>query len=306
MDPSGQMVLFAQVVDAGSFSAVARDLNQSPSAVSKQMRHLEDRVGVRLLKRSRHGVVPTDEGKSFYVRCAEISQNVSSALDLMASLTDHPQGRLTVVSTVAFGKSQVLPILPGFLAAYPDVSLKLEFTDRRISFEDGLIDVAVQFGEQIEDQSLVARKLASNRRIVCAAPAYLQRHGTPRTFDDLRHHNVLELSTIAGWNDWAWNGAQPHGDPPYKCTFEANSGDALHRAALAGIGITLASSYLIGPDLAAGRLVRVLPQVEDTGSSLYAVYSARRNLSPKVRAFIDHLVACFGPVPPWERSGADV
>lgn len=302
MEPSSQMLLFAQVVDAGSFSAVARDLNQSPSAVSKQMRHLEDRIGVRLLKRSRHGVEPTEEGKSLYVRCVELSRNVSAALDLMASLTDHPQGRLNVVCTVAFGKSQILPALPLFLETYPDVDLKLEFTDRGVDFEYDPVDVAIQFGEQIEDQTLVARKLASNKRIICAAPSYLERYGTPESLSVLKDHNVLELSSVPSWNDWAWGGGERKGNPPYGSNFEANSGDALHRAALAGIGITLAPVYLIGPDLVSGRLVHLLPDIADTGSSLYAVYSAKRNLSPKIRAFIDHLVKNFSPVPPWEMG----
>ena len=296
------MVLFAQVVDAGSFAAAARDLNQSPSAVSKQMSHLEDRIGVRLLKRSRHGVVPTDEGRSFYVRCADVSRKVSAALDLMASLTDHPQGRLSVVSTVAFGKSQIMPLLPEFLAAYPDLDLKVAFTDRRVDFEQDGVDLAIQFAEQIEDQSLVARKLATNRRVICASPDYLARFGTPTGLGALAGHNILELSAVPVWNDWAWGSGSKDGERPYKSNFEANSGDALYRAALSGIGIARLPGYLVGADLAASRLMRILPDVAESVSNIYAVYSARRNLSPKVRAFIDHLVGSFSPVPPWERS----
>ncbi len=298
------MVLFAQVVDAGSFAAAARNLNQSPSAVSKQMSHLEDRVGVRLLKRSRHGVVPTDEGRSFYLRCADVSRKVTAALDLMASLTDHPQGRLAVVSTVAFGKSQIMPLLPGFLAACPDVDLKVEFSDRRVDFEQDDVDLAIQFAEQIEDQSLVARKLAANRRKICASPDYLAHRGSPTGLPDLAEHNVLELSTVPVWNDWAWGGEPKDGERPYKSNFEANNGDALYRATLLGVGISRLPGYLVGADLAAGRLVQVLPEVTESVSNIYAVYSARRNLSPKVRAFIDHLVDSFSPIPPWEPSEA--
>jgi DNA-binding transcriptional LysR family regulator len=304
MDLPGLIVLFARVVDAGSFSAASRELSQSPSAVSKQIAHLEDRVGVRLLERSKHGVTLTDDGRVFYERCAEIRRNIAAAEDLVVSFGDHPKGLLRVTATVAFGKAQVLPLLPSFMADYPDVRVTAEFTDRRPDLSHDHIDVAIQFTEQIEDQSLVARKLAHNRRIVCASPDYLDRSGMPRTLEDLRHHNCLQLSGVSRFNDWC-AGDFESGALRLDGSFQTNSTDALYHAALAGIGVARLSTYLVGDDLRAGRLVRLLPDYEDTSSDIYAVYSTRRNLSPKVRAFIDRLVDRFQPVPPWEReSGA--
>ena len=302
MELSSQMVLFARVVDEGSLSAAARTLNQSPSAVSKQVSHLEDRVGVRLLNRSSSGISLTDEGQQFYERCSEIAQNVTQAEEMIVSLGDKPQGRLHILSTVAFGKAQLMPVLPAFLEQYPEVHLSVDFTDTKRDFADDRIDVAIQFTEQIEDQSLVARKLAPNRRVVCASPEYLERMGVPAAFADMADHNYLRLSTVQRWNDWHIGGAESTAAPArLPSNMELNSADAVYHAALAGIGVARLSTYLIAPDLASGRLVRLFPEYEGLDSDIYAVYSTRRNLSPKVRALIDHLVAAYGPVPPWER-----
>lgn len=301
MDLPGLIVLFARVVDAGSFSAASRELNQSPSAVSKQIANLEDRVGVRLLARSKNGVMLTDEGRAFYERCADIRRNIAAAEDLIVSFGDHPKGMLHISSTVAFGKAQILPILPAFLAKYGDIQVSADFSDRKVDFSQDQIDIAIQFTEQIEDQSLFARKIAHNRRIICAAPSYLEREGRPVTPDDLQRHNCLQLSTVSRFNDWHFKEFEAQG-LRLNSNFEANSADALYHATLAGIGVSRLSAYLIGDDLRAGRLVRIMPSYEDNGSDIYAVYSARRNLPPKVRVFIDHLVSEFSHVPPWERE----
>lgn len=298
MDLPNLIVLFARVVDAGSFSAASRELAQSPSAVSKQIAQLEDRVGVSLLVRSKSGVTLTDDGHAFYQRCAEIRRAIDAAEDMVVSFGDHPKGVLRLAATVAFGKAQIIPALPAFMAQHPDVEIALNLTDRKLDYAQDQIDVAIQFTEQIEDQSLVARKLAHNRRILCAAPDYLARNGTPNTAQDMRGHNCLRLSTVSRFNDWDF---AELGDRELHGTFEASSADALYHAALAGIGIARLSTYLVGQDLRAGRLVRVLPEYEDNGSDIYAAYTNRRNLPPKVRAFIDHLRGIFSPTPPWER-----
>jgi len=301
MDLPNQIVLFARVVEAGSFSAASRELGQSPSAVSKQIAALEDHVGVRLLVRSKHGVTLTDDGVAFYEHCAEIRRSIAAAEDLVVSFGDHPKGLLRISATVAFGKAQVMPALPAFMAAHPDVRVAVDFTDRRLDHSQDQIDVAIQFTEQIEDQSLVARKIAHNRRVICASPDYLARAGVPQKPRDLAAHNCLQLSTVSRFNDWYFSDLDESG-LRLRGNFEANSADAVYHATLAGIGVARLSTYLIGDDLRSGRLVRVLPGYEDNGSAVYAVYSAKRNLPPKVRAFIDHLVAEFSPVPPWERE----
>jgi len=304
MELSSQMVLFARVVESKSFSAAARSVGHSPSAVSRQIGHLEDRLGVRLLNRSKHGLSMTEEGRAFYQRCAEVAATVSDAETFAASISGRPQGVLRVVSTVAFAKSQILPVLPGFLAEHPAVTVSLELTDRMVDLAAESVDVAIRFTEQVDDISVIARKLAANRRVICAAPGYVERFGAPRAPRDLALHNCLRLSTVSRWNDWDLPGGEG-GPVPVAGNFEANSADAVYHATLAGLGIARLSTYLVADDLRQGRLVRLLPGYADEGSDILAVYSDKRNLSRKVRAFIDFLAGQFGPVPPWERDGRD-
>lgn len=314
MDLSSHMVLFARVVESGSFSAAARAVGHSPSAISRQIGHLEDQLGVRLLNRSRHGLSLTEEGRAFHERCAVVASHVSDAENFLATLGDHPKGTLRVVSTVAFAKAQVLPVLADFMERYPELRISIELTDRKVDLADEGIDVAIRFTEQVDDTSVIARKLARNRRVICAAPSYIERFGAPERPRDLARHNCLQLSTVTRWNDWHLEdpsgsdsgGSDSGGSDPVLLAgnFEANSADGVYHAARAGIGIARLSTYLVNDDLRAGRLVRLLPDYSDDDSDILAIYSGKRNLSPKVRAFIDFLVERFGTVPPWERQDA--
>ena len=301
VDIASQMILFAHVVDHGSFSASARALGYTPSAVSKQIGHLEDRLGVRLLNRSTRKVSLTEEGKAFHQRCAAIAKDVGEAEAQCVALGQRPQGTLRVAATVAFGKAQLLPLLPAFLNMHPDLRIKLELTDQSIDLAESEFDLAIRFTEQIEHVSVVTRKLASNRRLICAAPAYLNMHGIPETLEDLKRHNCLRLSSFEPWNDWVLGSGEDRQVFHASGNFETSSADAVYHAALAGLGVARLSTYLIGPDIQAGRLVHLLPDHCDDEAEIHAVYSDRHNLSPKVRAFIDYLVGHFGPVPPWER-----
>ncbi|MFC4271647.1 LysR family transcriptional regulator [Sneathiella chungangensis] len=297
MDIASQMILFANVVDHGSFSATARSLGLTPSAVSKQISQLEDRLGVRLLNRSTRHISMTAEGQSFYERCAEISAGVTRAEELAQTLSGKPQGNLRIAATVAFGKARLLPLMSAFIEAYPEIKVALELTDRHIDLSDSEFDLAIRFPEQITDASLVACKLASSKRILCASPAYIKAHGAPLGPNDLKNHNCLRISTVSHWNDWHFR----RGDETWTFTatgnFDANSADAVYHATLSGLGIAQLSSYLVEPDLAAGRLVALLPDYEEEASDIFAVYSDKRNLSPKVRVFIDYLVEHFRPLP---------
>ena len=302
VDISTQMILFANVVDHGSFSATARAIGQTPSAVSKQIGHLEDRLGIRLLNRSTRSVTPTEEGQSFYLRCSDIAAEVCEAEEMAHALSKHPQGTLRVAATAAFGRVQVLPLLPSFLERYTDLRVMLDLTDAPIDLSEPDYDMAIRFTEQIEDTALITRKLAHNKRIVCASPDYLRSHGTPTCLQDLEAHNCLRLTTVDDWNDWRLD--QGDGEVVFHPTgnFEASSADAIYHATVAGLGISRLSTYLVGPDIAAGRLVHLLPGHCEDQADIFAVYSERRNLSPKVRVFIDFLAAHFHPVAPWEQT----
>lgn len=304
MDIATQMIMFATVVENGGFSAAARDLGLTPSAVSRQIGQLEDRLGTRLLNRSTRRISLTEVGRAFYARCADVSQSVQEAEALVLNMVDHPQGTLKVAATVAFAKAQLLPLLPVFLAKNPDLKISLDATDRVIDLVEEQVDVAIRFSEQIDDSSVVSRKLATNRRVYVAAPSYVAEHGLPRTPDDVANHNCLRISTVEAWNTWTFENGADLQRLPIKGNFEANSADAIYYAVLAGVGIARLSTYLVNDALAQGRLVRVLPDYADETSDILAIYSNKRNLSPNVRAFIDYFAEKFGPVPPWEKERA--
>jgi len=302
MDIANQMILFAKVVETGGFSAAARELGLTPSAISRQIGNLEDRLGTRLLNRSTRRISLTEVGRDFQARCAEIARSVEDAEALVLSRLDHPQGTLRISATSAFAKAQLLPILPQFLANNKDLKLSIELTDRDIDLIGEQIDVAIRFTEQISDTSMVARKLASNQRIFCAAPSYIAAHGEPKTPEDLAGHNCLRLSTVEKFNNWQMNDGQSNVARRITGNFETNSSDALYHAALDGLGIAKLSTYLAHEALDEGRLVRVLPEYAEDASDVLAIYPNRRNLSPNVRAFVDFLADHFGNVPPWERK----
>jgi DNA-binding transcriptional LysR family regulator len=300
MELSSQMILFANVVDSGSISAAARTLEHTHSAVSKQIAALEDRLGARLLNRSQHGITLTEAGAAFYERCADVAARVAEAEAEVAALAAGPKGVLRVASTVAFAKSQMLPLLPEFLLRYPQTRIALDLTDRDVDLSAGQVDVAVRFTEQVTDSAVVARKLAANRRILVASPGYLAGFGFIERPEDLARANCLRMSTVARWNDWGLAGAD--GAPVViQGNFEASSADAVYHAALAGLGVARISRYLVSDDIRSGRLVHVLPDYESRDSDLFVLFADRRNLLPRIRAFVDYLTEKFTPTPPWER-----
>jgi len=289
MDISNLMVLFVRAVEGGSFSAAARELDLSPSAVSRQIAALEDHLGVRLLNRSSRRVTLTAEGRAFHERCLRIVAEIDEARAQMANMAGRVQGTLRVTATVAFAKAHLLPLFPEFLKAYPELALHLELTDRPVDLAEEDVDVAIRFTEQVEDGSLVARRLMPNRRVIVAAPSYLAQHGMPERPEDLLRHNCLRVYAVSSFNDWEFEDEEGSRVLEVQGNFEANSADAVYHAALAGLGIARLSLYLVRDDLEAGRLVRVLPRYTHEKADILAVYPHRRNLSPRARAFVDFL-----------------
>ncbi|MEX0694578.1 MAG: LysR family transcriptional regulator [Rhodospirillales bacterium] len=302
MDIANQMILFAKVVESGGFSAASRELGLTPSAVSRQIGNLEDRLGARLLNRSTRHVTLTELGKEFHARCKVIASNVAEAEALVLARVDHPQGTLRISATSAFAKAQLLPLMPEFLENNPDLKVSLELTDRDIDLIEDQIDVAIRFSEQVTDTSVVARKLASNQRIFCAAPGYIADHGAPSTPAELARHNCLRLSTVESFNSWQLDDGTSSESHRITGNFETTSSDALFHATLSGLGIAKLSTYLAHDALKDGRLVRILPEYAEDASDILAIYPNRRNLSPNVRAFVDYLANHFGALPPWDRS----
>ncbi len=297
-----EMQVFAQVVETGSFSAAGRRLSLTPSAVSKMIGRLEDRLGARLIQRTTRRLNLTEEGRAYHQRCVRILADVEDAEAAISELHARPRGTLHLNGSVAFTKHQIVPLLPEFLQRYPELAIDLELTDRSIDLIQEGVDVAVRLAEPT-DQSLIVRRIAVNRRVIVAAPGYLERHGTPLTPEDLLGHNCLRFSTRSRFNDWEFTDEKGTRTLHIRGNFEVNDGDSLHQAVLAGIGIARLATYLVGRDIQEGRLMPLLNDYVHEQASIYVVYPHRRHLSPKVRAFVDFMVEKFTPIPPWEQAG---
>ncbi|MEO0386315.1 MAG: LysR family transcriptional regulator [Pseudomonadota bacterium] len=294
MELPSQMILFTKVVEGGSFSAAAREIGHAPSSVSKQMALLEDRLGLRLLTRTQSGITLTEEGRVFHERCLELVRSLSETEALFASMSGRPTGLLRVSATVAFGKTKLIPMLPRFLADTPDVKLSLDLSDRPIDFAHDRVDIGIRFADQIDDPSVIARKIGGSDRVICAAPSYVAAFGAPEVPDDLRQHACLLNAVGRDRNAWRLDGPTGRMRIPVSGDFETDSADAIYHAVCAGFGIARLSTYLIDEDLRAGRLVRLLPDYKLGRSDLMALFRERRNLAPKIRVFLDFLHAEFG------------
>ena len=293
------MAVFARVVDAGGISAAARDLRLSKSAVSKQLAALEDRLGARLLQRTTRRMSLTEAGAGFLEHCRRVVAEAEAAESAVGALQAEPRGVLRVNAPMTFGTMHLAAAIPDFLARYPQVHVDLALNDRVVDLLDEGYDVAVRIG-RLADSSLVARRLAPARRVMVAAPAYLDRRGRPQALADLAGHDILAYSYISAAEEWRFTGPDGEENVRLEGRLKANNGEILLAACLAGAGIAALPTFISGPSLRAGTLVRVLPQYENAGFGIHAVWPTARHLSAKVRAFVDFLAERFGPVPYWD------
>ena len=292
MESLAGMEVFARVVREGSFSATARSLNQTPSAVSKQIGRLEDRLGARLFNRTTRRLSLTEVGAAFHERAERILTEIEEAEQAVSHLSMAPRGTLRVDVPSGFGRLYIAPVLRDYIDRFPEVRVDMTLNDRYVDITEESIDLVIRIGE-LSDSSLIARRLAANRRLVCAAPDYIARHGQPMQPADLAQHNCLVYTYRAQRNDWSFlNQDQDPAKPQIvrvAGNLETNNAEALLAVALAGLGIALLPLWLVGPDLAAGRMIHVLPEYHSPDSAIYAVYPPGRHLSPKVRSFVDFL-----------------
>lgn len=299
-DPLEGYATFAAVVDCGGFSAAALRLKVTKSAVSKQVSRLEERLGARLLNRTTRRLSLTEAGQAFHQHCLRILAEAEDAELAVSQLHASPRGLLRVSAPMSFGVTHLAPALCPFLARYPDLTLEVSYDDRLVDVLAEGVDVVVRI-TRLADSSLIARKVAPVRRVLAASPEYLEQRGMPRQPSDLAAHDCLLYTLQASANTWPLlhrDGSRA--DITISGRVRMNNGDALRAAAVAGLGIVYSPSFIIGEDLAAGRLVRVLPEWEGPEIALYAVYPPGRHLSAKVRAFVDYLVEAFGPQPYWD------
>lgn len=298
-----EMSVFSRVVAAGSLSSAARELGLSPAMVSRRLSALEARLGVRLVNRTTRSLRLTDEGASYYEACSRLLAEIDEADAAVSAGRVEPKGALRVAMPASFGNRHIAPLIPRFAARYPKVQLALSLSDRNVNVVDEGFDLAIRIAD-LEDSSLAARKLAPNRRVVCASPDYLRRHGTPRTPTDLAQHNCLTSTDFA----MSWDYKGPDGAPGsvrVSGRYACDNWEVLREWALAGLGVALKSTWDVRQHLEEGTLVPLFPGYAfGTDVAIYAVYPHRRFLPAKTRAFIEFLADSFGPEPYWDQPAA--
>lgn len=301
MHDINDMLIFAHVVKAKSFSGAALRLNVSKSRISKSVSRLESVLGVRLLQRSTRRLSLTEVGEAYFEHCDRILDELSLADDTINRLHLEPRGTLKISSSVAFGTLHVAPALPGFMAQYPDLAVDLTISDRFVDLVEEGYDLALRITAEPE-LNLVARKLAPVRRKICASPAYLASRGTPQTPRDLERHNCLDYTYMSTGGHWRLSG--PDGDiaVPVSGTLRMNDDEALSQAVLGGVGLALLPTFIVGKELQAGKLLEVLPGYVPVERFLYAVHLPNRHLPLKTRVFIEYLLELFGAEPYWDLN----
>jgi DNA-binding transcriptional LysR family regulator len=302
MDRYGELVAFVRSAAEGNFSAAARSLSLTPSAVSKLMSRLENRLGVRLFSRTGQRVALTTEGEVFYTAAIRAVDAVTEA-DLAVAQGPLHGEILRIRCIPSFATSQLAPMLPIFQKQHPSLRLEVNLRMEAGRFLDGGMDVAIYAGNLL-DSSLVARRVASGSWLICASPEYLAAHGTPRTPADLANHKCLNLVSISSTADWRIPSGSKVRQTKVSASVVSNQGQMLLELARVGAGIARLADFHVVEDLAQGKLVDLFPDHPSSDElPVYAIYHGRRFLSLRLRAFLDFLDASFGgPMPPW-RAG---
>lgn len=287
MPDLNDMVLFARVVDAGSFSGAARRMNASKSRVSKAVARLERALGARLLNRSTRRLSLTEPGAAFYRHCSRIVQEAALAKQVVSEHQAMPRGLLKLSAPVVFGSLHVAPALPAFLERYPEVRIDMSLSDRAVDLVQDGFDLAISITHE-PPPALVARKIATAPRVLCAAPGYLER-GEPRAPEDLASHNCL----TNGESSWRLRGREGEVAVPIAGTLRVDDDEALWHAVRGGLGLALLPLFLVREDLHSGRLIAVLGDYPPADEIVYALRLPGPRVAPKVQVLIDYLSARF-------------
>ena len=290
MDRLRSMEVFVAVVDAGSFTAAAEMFAMSPVMVGKHIRQLEERLGARLLARTTRRQSLTEIGRQYAERCRQILADIKTAESGAEAMRSTPRGTLRISAPVSFGTQRLAPAMTDYLAAHSEISLDLDLSDRMVDLVEEGYDAAIRIGE-LRDSTMVARPLTEYRMMLCASPEYLKQAGTPKTPEDLAHHQCLDFAPLNRRVRWNLNGTESE-FPASR--FRSNQGQALRMAALRGYGILLQSEALLGEDVASGRLVPVLEDYLPAPRPVSLVYPRDRLATPKMTTFIAFMLERFG------------
>jgi DNA-binding transcriptional LysR family regulator len=299
IDHASEMTAFVRVVDSNGFSAAAPGLGLTPSAVSKLVTRLETRLGVRLLQRTTRALHLTAEGEVFYGAARRIIGEIETLETQITGQTGTPQGLLRVTTSLAFATHQLAPVLAEFLARHPLVQLDLLPTDRVVDIIDEGIDVAIRIG-RLADTSFMARKIGEDKRLICAAPSYLARQGTPQRPEDLARHTCIVSRERPYLNRWQFSVDGQLTELDVSGRLAGGDGELQLQLALQGLGIVRLTRLTLAHAVRDGALVPLLSDFSaDEPVPIHAVYPHRRHLAPKVPAFVNFLIEKFSP-PPWE------
>jgi DNA-binding transcriptional LysR family regulator len=300
MDKLAEYESFSKVAASGSFTAASKSLGISASAVSKHVRSLEERLGARLLNRTTRHVALTEEGRAFFERVQGLLHDVAEAEQAVGQQSALPRGKLRVGAPMDFGRSHLAEPIARFAQAHPQLTVDVEFADRFVDLIEEGFDVMVRIG-MLADSSLVARRLAPCRHVLCASPVYLREHGVPPTPQHLAGHLKIEYAYSS---ERSWRFETPDG--PVRLNVSArhrsNNGEMIRALAVAGQGIALLPTFIVHEELRAGRLQPLLADSLVADTAIYAVYPHRKHLSAKVRVFVDFLTSHCGPRPYWDEG----
>ncbi len=300
MDRFDEYAHFIRVAHAGSFTRAAEEVGLTASALSKHVKALEARLGVRLLNRTTRRVALTEGGRAFLERAELIVGEVTETESALADLDAQPRGVLRVGAPMDFGRLHLSKAIASFMAAQPELRIEIELTDRAVDLIEEGLDVIVRIGA-LRDSSLIARRLGPCRRVVCASPTYLDAHGRPERIGDLTSHQRIGYAYEAE-RTWSFETASGPIRINVPIGHKSNNGEVTRALLLEGLGIALLPTFLVTEELRSGRLESILAEELESVIPIHAVYPHRKHLSAKVRVFVDHLVNHCGPQPYWDEG----
>ncbi|GAA4028414.1 LysR family transcriptional regulator [Actimicrobium antarcticum] len=304
MDQFKQISTFVDIIARGSLSAAARAEGIAPAMIGRRLDALEERLGIKLLQRTTRKIALTPEGASFLEDCQRILVELEQAELAVAAGSARASGHLMISAPAGFGRQHVAPLLPSFLTEHREVRLTLSLNDRMVDLLGEGIDVAIRIAA-LTDSNMVGVKLAENKRVVVAAPAYLQRHGTPQALDQLNSHNCLALSSDGSQRGWTFRQNGKNVMLKVAGNMVCNDGEVLHDWALSGKGLAWRSMWEVGSEIEAGKLVTVLDEFAAPGNDIYAVFAQRRHLPLRIRAFIDFLRHAYLKPDYWRKNAVN-
>ncbi|UGA57562.1 LysR family transcriptional regulator [Vibrio sp. VB16] len=291
--------LFVRLAATNNISQAGQELGLSPAVASSHVNKLEEGLGVRLVHRTTRKVSLTEEGIDFLPHAEEVLATIEAARASIGVGNILPQGTLRITAPASFGRMHLLPALKEFLALHPRLSIDLRLTDSIVDLVEGGFDIAIRNAE-LKDSSLIARKLASDKRIICASPEYLASYGQPESPEDLNNHQCIKLM---GLENWLFDTPEGELNIKTKGNLRTDHGEAVRDACVHGLGIALTATWCVNKQLESGELIQILkdyPLASD--SAIWAVYPSSRLLAPKVRAFIDYFADYYGNPPYWDRT----